>query len=324
MKVEKISKNTYRVRKYHKGKTRTVYFDHKPSEREVLSAVADVLEDEVVKGSFENYANDYIKNRNMVLSPASVRTYRTKLNQISKQFKSKNLYDINNEDVQKEVNQLSVNLEPKTVKTTYGFITSILGAYRPKLYLKVTLPQIIRKQDYDPTNEDIRRILDHVKGTRYSVPFQLGVLSCRRGEICALDISDLDGNDLYIHRSMVYNENNEWVLKQTPKTDESNRILPLPPSLVDEIRKQGFIYEGHPGALNKAIHRAQKKLGIPQFKFHKLRSYFASYAHSLGIPEADILKLGGWKTPNVMKSVYRKSLEVSNRESIRKISEGLF
>ena len=177
---------------------------------------------------------------------------------------------------------------------------------------------------YEPTNEDIKRILDEVKGTKYSVPFQLGVFSCRRGEICAADISDLDGNELYIHRNMVYDENNNWIVKENPKTDESNRILPLPKSIADEIRKQGFIYDGHPNALNKAIHRIQKKLGIPQFKFHALRSYFASYAHSLGICDADILKIGGWATDNVMKSVYRKSIEESKREAIKKFSEGLF
>ena len=149
-------------------------------------------------------------------------------------------------------------------------------------------------------------------------------MGCRRGEICALTIDDLDGNNLHIHRNLVCNENNEWEIKESPKTDESNRILPLPQQLADEIREQGFIYDGHINALNKAIHRFQKDLGIPQFKFHTLRSYFASYAHSLGIPDADILKLGGWATDNVMKSVYRKSLEESKIKSIELFTVNLY
>ena len=123
---------------------------------------------------------------------------------------------------------------------------------------------------------------------------------------------------------MVEDENNKWVIKETPKTDTSDRILPLPETLADEIREQGFIFDGHPNALNKAIHRVQKRLGIPAFKFHALRSYFASYAHSLGIPDADILAIGGWKTENVMKSVYRKSIEESKNQAIQKLHNGLW
>ena len=325
MKIEKMSKNKYRVRKHLHGKTYSLVFDHKPTQKEINLATLELLDNEPgEKGSFESYACEYIKNRSNVLSPSTIRTYRTKLKQVSDGFKCRNIYDISNEEVQKEVNLMSQRLEPKTVKTTYGFISTILGAYRPNLRLRVKLPQRKEKVMYEPTNEDIKRILDEVKGTKYSVPFQLGVFSCRRGEICAADISDLDGNELYIHRNMVYDENNNWIVKENPKTDESNRILPLPKSIADEIRKQGFIYDGHPNALNKAIHRIQKKLGIPQFKFHALRSYFASYAHSLGICDADILKIGGWATDNVMKSVYRKSIEESKREAIKKFSEGLF
>ena len=163
--------------------------------------------------------------------------------------------------------------------------------------------------------------MDIVKGTDYSVPFQLGVMGCRRGEICALSVDDLDGNKLHIHRSMVYN--GKWIVKESPKTDASNRVLTIPETLASQIREQGYIYINHPNALNKAIHRFQKKLGIPEFKFHTLRSYFASYAHSMGIPEADILSIGGWASPSVMRKIYHKSLEESKQKSMKKYAHRL-
>lgn len=148
----------------------------------------------------------------------------------------------------------------------------------------------------------------------------LGVFGCRRGEICSLTIDDLNGNELRIHRCMVLNKDNKWEVKENPKTDASNRTIILPDNLVDEINRKGYIYKYHPNALNKAIHRYQKSLGIPQFKFHALRSYFASYAHSIGIPESDILSLGGWASPSVMKSVYRKSMIESQKKSMELFS----
>ena len=323
MKIEKLPSGSYRVRQTSKGKTYTVVFDHKPKNKEATLALADKMQDTGgAKGSFEKYAIEYIENRRNVVSPATIRTYNTKLKQLSGGFKSMNMYDITGADVQKEINLFAKTHEPKTAKTLHGFIASVIYEYRPNFHLRTKLPQAIIKDEYEPTSEDIKRILDHAKGTKYSVAFQLGVMGCRRGEICALDIGDLKGNQLRIHRSKVYLEG-EWIVKETPKTDASNRVLTLPDKLVDEINDNGYIYDGYPAALYKAIQSTQKKLGIPKFKFHALRSYFASYAHSMGIPDADILAIGGWETDSVMKRIYRKSMEESRKNSMNKLTDGL-
>jgi len=324
MKPEKLPSGSYRVKKMYKGKTYSIIFDHKPTAKEITIAMGEKIQDDSsVKGTFEKFAKEYISNREGVISPATVRTYNIKLGQLSEDFRKSNLYDITSETVQREISHFALDHAPKTTKTLYGFVSSVIASYRPNLRLRVKLPQTIVKTEYEPSNDDIKRILEHVKGTRYSVPFQLGVLGCRRGEICALDISDLKGNELRIHRSKVYLDG-EWIVKETPKTDASNRTLTLPDSLVDEINKQGYIYEGYPVALLKAINRAQKELGIQRFKFHALRSYFASYAHSMGIPDADIMAIGGWQTDNVMKKIYRKSLDESKKQSMEKLNNSLF
>lgn len=323
MKLEQLPSGSYRVKKVVKGVTYRVTFDHKPSQKEITLALAEKIQDEGVRnGSFYKYAKEYIQNKKGVVSPATIRTYNTKLDQLSEGFRNENIYEIDSNKVQSEISLFAEDHAPKTTKTLYGFISSVLTAYRPSLKLRVTLPQNIVKKEYEPTNEDIKKLLEHAKNTAYSVPFQLGILGCRRAEICAASIDDLDGNKLWIHRSKVYN--GKWTIKESPKTDASNRIILLPDSLADQIRKQGYIYNGHPNALNKAIHRYQKKLGIPDFKFHALRSYFASYAHSLGIPDADIMAIGGWETDHIMKKVYRKSMEESKKHSMDIITKNLF
>ena len=323
MKLEQLPSGSYRVRKMVKGITYCMIFDHKPTQKEIAIALAERIQDEGVnKGTFYKYAREYIENKKGVVSPATIRTYNTKLDQLSDDFKNENIYELDSNKVQHEIRIFALDHAPKTTKTLYGFISSVLTAYRPNLKLRVKLPQSIAKESYEPQNEDIKRILEHAENTEYSVAFQLGILGCRRGEICAASIEDLDGNNLWIHRSKVYN--GKWIVKESPKTDASNRILPLPESLANQIREQGYIYNNHPNALNKAIHRYQKQLGIPPFKFHALRSYFASYAHSLGVPDADIMALGGWETDTIMKKVYRKSMEESKKQSIDLITKHLF
>ena len=72
----------------------------------------------------------------------------------------------------------------------------------------------------------------------------------------------------------------------------------------------------------------EKTLGIEHFSIHKLRHYFASRMSALGIPEADILKMGGWNSDHVMKSVYRHSMidkeKNAKQDAADKLSRELF
>ena len=325
MKLEQLPSGSYRATKMYKGTKYRVTFDHKPTEKELTIAFAEKMQDVVVgqKSTFEKCALEYIQSRDKVVSQSTIRTYNIKLNQLSEDFKKTNITDIDNIIVQSEINQFAEDHAPKTVRTLHGFIASVLGVYRPNLRLKTKLPQAIQKEEYAPNKDDVMALIDMANGTHFHVAFQLAAFfGCRRGEICALTLDDLSGNDLWIHRNMVYSDN-EWVIKENPKTDASNRTITLPESLADEIREQGFIFDGHPNALNKAVHRYQKKLGIKEFEFHAFRKFFCSYSHDIGISEANILSIGGWSTPSVMRSVYRKSMEDSKKESMKKIFEEL-
>lgn len=324
MTIEKLASGSYRARKMVNGKRHTIVLPYKPTEKELTILFAEKFQENTPKehkGSFLHYANDYISNRSNVLSPATIRTYNIKLNQISEGFKAKNIYDITPQDIQREINVFSANHAPKTTKTLHGFISSILAEYRPNMVLRTKLPTAIEDSQYEPNTKDIKALLELAKGTRYSIPFQLGVLGLRRGEICALELSDLNGCELHVHRDLVYNK--KWILKETPKTETSNRTIVIPESLAEEIREAGAIYDGHPNALNKAIHKFQQQLGIDQFKFHSLRSYFVSYCHANNIPDLDVMYMGGWKTDSVMKKAYRKAMKESMNKSMAKISSSI-
>ena len=115
---------------------------------------------------------------------------------------------------------------------------------------------------------------------------------------------------------------------KTTKTTASTRKIIIPMEVADKIREQGYIYKGHPGKITGFLSSAQKKLEIPHFSIHKLRHYFASKMSAMNIPEADIMKMGGWETDHVMKSVYRHSMiekeEQAKREAAEKLRNALF
>ena len=71
-------------------------------------------------------------------------------------------------------------------------------------------------------------------------------------------------------------------------------------------------WKTNPYALNQLTDRWSEFLSryrFPPYRFHDLRHFFASFAHARGVSDADILAAGGWKTSNVMQTVYRQSMD---------------
>lgn len=326
MKIEKLPSGSYRVRKMYQGKSYAVTFDYKPTQKEVMQAIASELDRVHTKHeriNFETAARQYIESKNNVLSPATEREYLRTINRLSSRFNNLNITDISQDDIQKEVNHFAKTLAPKTVRNYHGFISAVLGVYRPEMKISTTLPQKKKSNPYIPSDKDVKIILEYATGTMFEIPILLGCYGLRRSEICALNIdTDLEDNVLHINKAMVMDKNKKWVIKIT-KTTAGTRDLVISPILADKIRKQGYVYRGHPNSISDYLGRIQAKHNMEHFSLHKLRHYFASRMSALKIPEADIIAMGGWETDYVMKTIYRHSLEEENRKSQQLASDKL-
>ena len=321
MKVEKTASGKYRVRKQINKQAIYILFDHKPTQTEVIRALAERSEEINTRGSFQSRAEEYIKLRSDVISPSTIPGYESMLNNLPTWFTKKDIGHITQEDLQRLVNEHSMDHSPKTVHNVHGFVSSVLRQFRPDMVIRTTLPQNVENEAYTPSYEDVKKILDASKDdVKYHIPFQLALMGLRRSEICALTIDDIEDNTLTINKAKVKNSSGEYVIKTT-KTKESTRKVYIPDFLVDEIRENGSIFEGYPNTILVALNRYQDKLGIPRFRLHDCRHFFASYAHSKGVSDADIMASGGWKTDHTMKRVYRHDMQA--KEAQKKIYDSI-
>ena len=325
MKIEKLPSGSYRIRKTYKGQTYTVIFDNKPTQKEAMQAMAqelDKVQEKRTSMTFLDAADRYIESKRNVLSPSTIRGYKSCMGSLSEKLMKQNVHDITALNVQSEINRLSKEHSPKTVRNYHGFISAVLGTFCPNLKLCTTLPQKIKKEPYIPSDSDIKRILERAKGTKYEIPIVLACYGLRRSEICALSAGDLDEDIIRIDKAKVLGDESKWIQKTT-KTISSTREIAIPMEIADKIRAQGYIYEGHPNSITLYLGKIEDELGISHFSLHKLRHYFASKMSALHIPEADILKMGGWETDHVMKSVYRHSMASKEVDAKRKAAEKL-
>ena len=325
MKIEKLPSGSYRIRKMYKGQSYTVITEYKPDQKEatrLLAAELEKIKTEKTRMTFKQAAEKYVDMKRNVLSPRTIKEYSRMCDRLSDWFTSMQIANIDQVSVNKQVNELACNKSPKTVSCLHGFITAVLGVYRPDLKISTRLPQKAKKEPHIPTDDDVKKILKHRKGSQFEIPIILACYGLRRSEICALTPEDIDGDIVHINKALVQNEKKEWVIKTT-KTTSSTRDIAIPAEIADRIREQGYVYKGFPGSISNYLKRIESELGIEHFSLHKLRHYFASKLSSMNIPDADILKLGGWQTDHVMKTVYRHSMMAKEKEAQREVSDKL-
>ena len=245
----------------------------------------------------------YIQDNSERLSPSTVRSYSGMVRMMeerSARICNKRLSALTEQDISEIVRPLRTL---KTKRNYVNFIHAATGKSSGKLYGQAS------KQVHVPTDLEVQGLVRIFQHTEMEIPIMLAAYGgLRRGEICALTMSDIDGDFVHISKSVVRDQYGAWVAKE-PKTRSSIRAVLLPRFVVDRIRERGRITKLLPSQVSDTFWKKQLRLGISRpYCFHSLRHFHASYLHAIGIPDAYIMARGGWSTPSVMQSVYRHAL----------------
>lgn len=271
--------------------------------------------------TFAQALDGYISTKSNVLSPTTYRDYRSKQKIAYKTINNIQLCNIDSAKVQAWVNEYSQDHSPKTVRNAYGLLTAAITFYLPGFKIHPNLPMPRKPELYTPSDSDIKKLLSSIHGTDLEIAVYLGAFCAMRlGEICALESSDINGNIITISKSLALCEDGSYKIK-SPKTLSSYRTVQAPDFVIQRLSGiKGRIVNKKPYNVTKALKRALKANGLPNFRFHDLRHYSASILHAIGIPDQYIMQYGGWKTDYVMKSVYRNVINEEMKKMNDKIS----
>lgn len=326
MKVEQLPSGNYRARVSIKRPdgtytTKSVTAATKTEVRRLASLIKDDTPagELLVVEACERFLNA------RELSPTTERGYRSTLKQYIEKDKiaAMKLSALKTTNVQEWIARMPKGMSPKTKKNHLGFLTAVVGYFMEDKRFRVKIRDTAPKELYTPTAQDIKAVLE-VADPVLERAIRLGMFGLRRGEICALEASDVDRKRcmVRISKALAKGPDNSWVVKE-PKTKSSIRWVQLPQELIDLLPKKGRVVPVSPDVITLRFVKAVERAGVPKFRFHDLRAFFASISVSsaIGASEITVQKMGGWRTNNVLKMHYERSISDQEQKDTERIMD---
>ena len=317
-------------------------YDYNTVVLRAAEAMADRKQDKVdkqqgkVSMSLAEAIEAYIDSKSAVLSPSTMRSYRTIHRNYLKTIMDRRVSDITQAMIQTAINIEAMTHSPKTVRNIHGLLSAVMQVYRPDLILHTTLPQKKKPTISVPTEEDIKKLFDLTNGTDMEIPVLLGaVCGMRRGEIGALTWDSIDFNKgtITIDQSLVLSDDHEWIEKTT-KTTAGTRTIRMIPMISTVLQRHHEATEGkgdyitiRPDLISNRFYNLIRRSDLPQYRFHDLRHYTVSVMLSLGVPPNYIAGYVGHDGTRMVETVYghlMTSRKTTVEDQMQVYFEGVF
>lgn len=322
---QKLPSGMYRCQVMVDGK-RVSVVDENPAvaQAKAVALRAGIIEEKKAQSSMTvgEAVDRYIESKDAVLSPSTIRGYRSIREKSLGRLETMGLDGLTQEAVQCHINELAREKTPKYCRNVHGLLSAALAAYRPDFILRTTLPQKIKTEIQIPTMEEVQLLAEKAKGTRFELPFLLATwMGLRTSEIRGLTWDCIEGDVLHVKQALVYGESGA-VLKTT-KSYSGNRKIRIPPyikELLDRQERAGeYIVPCSRNGLYKQLCSLCDKNGLPHYRFHDLRHVQASVMLALGVPDKYAMERMGHASTNMLKNVYQHTMRSKSEEVADKV-----
>jgi integrase len=193
------------------------------------------------------------------------------------------------------------------------------------------------------TDEEMRKLMDVADRDRYWVAWRLlASTGLRRGELCGLQWSDIEDDDLFVRRTRVVVDSKVRI--ETPKTARSMRRIPLNRTAKESLQLHRLAQHEEaqllglqqapawiitnevgkpidPSLLSKRWRAIVKKAGVPSYSLHALRHTFATALLARNKSPKIVQDLLGHSSITVTLDLYTANLDDLGREAVASLDE---
>lgn len=323
MKATKLPSGNWRCRAYdNETKKLKSFTASTKKEAEYLAHEWLNNKKEILQGkeTVRECVQSYIDSKENILSPSSIRGYLIILNNSLHGIENIPISDLTEKDLQMWVNKNASKYKPKSIKSQYGLVTASLRQAKILLdFDSILLPRIPKSEKNIPNEEQIATILQMVEGTNIELPVTIAVtLGLRQSEIGALKWSDYNGKTLKIHSARIPDRNNQFIIKNTTKSEASTRELEVNGLLKERLdraeKTSEFISPMLPTSVLRKFNKLCDRNGLPRFTMHEQRHGNASMMLAKGVPDKYAMKRLGQSSPNMVKDIYQHLYESKEKE----------
>ena len=236
--------------------------------------------------------------------------------------------------------------KPLSANTVNSIISILQGSLKTANMLaitdeylggKIVRPKVSEKQISCFTAREQKQIESAVMNSKHTKLY--GIILClytgvRIGELLALTWDDIDFVKCTLTISKTcydkrINGGTEKII-ETPKTNTSNRVIPMPKqllSLLREMKKAArtkYVIANNEKPISirsyqRSFELLLKKINIPHRGFHSLRHTFATRALECGMDVKTLSELLGHKNTNITLNRYVHSLMEHKREMMNRL-----
>ncbi|WP_130806480.1 tyrosine-type recombinase/integrase [Senegalia massiliensis] len=273
----------------------------------------------------------------------------------------KKLADIRPAHIQKYMNTLLETKPISTVHTVSKFLSTCLNEAVKQNYIQknhcksIKLPKKVKEESFTVfTLDEQKQFIEGIKDHKYEMAFLLNLSTgLRLGELLALKWDDIDftNNTLTINKSIKRvtfvdkeGKRNNRIIEQTPKTESSNRTVPIPDNIINKLKKykvkqletklknkefyeeKNYIFcdkYGHPldpKNIPRNFKSVLKKAGIREIKYHSLRHTYATRLFEADVPIKTVQSLLGHSDITTTMNIYTHVTKEKKSEAADKIN----
>lgn len=299
--------------------------------------------------TFAAWVEKWLASKEKSLKPSTYASYESAFKtHITPFFKGKRLSEINNETVEEWVAWVQTQtirdggkkpISNATISKLYRYLRACLRrAYRRGYIaeypcIDIDLPRV-RKPEIVWLNEDeIIRLLDAADEPERTLFAILGLSGLRLGECLALRWQDIN---FKMNAIMVTRSWSQWNGFDEPKSEDSNRAVPVLPVLKDILKAHGasrgkpadndLLFPGvgerplDPKTLQGVFAKTLEKAKLKTVTMHSLRHSFATMYLGSGATIKDVQEVLGHSDAALTMRVYAKVLQSNRSESMAKMN----
>lgn len=273
------------------------------SKAEVLKKINEYREDQEHGRAFDVVAEEWWEEAEPKLAYNTTKSYVSAYNRAKEWFKGVSIKKITPAEINREIVSFAKKgYADKTVRTQLMIISLIYqyavrngdAIYNPTRDLSVPdrLPKAKRTT---PSQDDIKRVKESTECTFGMFAFWALYTGLRRGELLALEWSDVDFKNRVIHvNKSLYHVNNKPTIKP-PKTETSVGTVPLLDVLRKKIkpRKSGLVFPNENGTYItemqfQKLWKAYKEESGVTATPHQFRHAYATMLFEANIPPEEM------------------------------------